>query len=134
MASPRKPKSEDLDFQMAFYEGIVRDNPHFIDALMALGEIYSKKGFYEKSLKVDQRLSKLRPENPIVQYNLACSFSLIGDITSSFKAIKRAVSLGYDDFQFMTNDPDLTNLRRDQRFVTFLEKLRKVALRTPDVK
>ena len=125
MAALKKPKLEDLEFQMVFYEGILRLRPDFIDVLIVLGEIYTKKGFHEKGLKVDKKLSKLRPQNPIIHYNLACSFSLVGDTLNSFKAIKRAILLGYDDFIFMDSDPDLSNLRRDDRFTAFVKKMRK---------
>ena len=125
MAASKKPKLEDLEFQMVFYEGILRLRPDFIDVLIVLGEIYTKKGFHEKGLKVDKKLSKLRPQNPIIHYNLACSFSLVGDTLNSFKAIKRAILLGYDDFIFMDSDPDLSNLRRDDRFTAFVKKMRK---------
>ena len=64
MAASKKPKPEDLEFQMVFYEGILRQRPDFVDVLIALGEIYTKKGFYEKGLKVDKKLSKLRPQSP----------------------------------------------------------------------
>ena len=125
MAASKKPKLEDLEFQMVFYEGILRQRPDFIDVLIVLGEIYTKKRLYEKGLKVDKKLSKLRPQSPIIHYNLACSFSLVGDTLNSFKAIKRAILLGYDDFIFMDSDPDLSNLRRDDRFTAFVKKMRK---------
>ena len=80
----------------------------------------------KKGLKVDKKLSKLRPQSPLIHYNLACSFSLVGDTLNSFKAIKRAILLGYDDFIFMDSDPDLSNLRRDERFTAFVKKMRKV--------
>ena len=126
--TPRKQKSEDLDFQMSFYEGILKENPGFVEALMALGEIYTKKGLYEKGLQVDKRLSQLRPDSPIAHYNLACSLSLLGDVTSSFKAIKRAIELGYDDFNFLKNDPDLANLKQDNRFIHLVKKISRRSL------
>jgi tetratricopeptide (TPR) repeat protein len=127
MASTKKNDLEDLDFQMGFYEGVLQERPAYVEVLIALGEIYTRKGFYEKGLAVDRKLSELRPENPIVHYNLACSLSLVGDIASSFKAIKRAIRLGYSDFQYLTQDPDLMNLRRDQRFSKLLQELRKLS-------
>ena len=135
MPVPKKQKSAlDLDFQMAFYEGILKENPDFVDALIALGEIYTKTGFYEKGLKVDRKLSKLRPDNPIIHYNFACSLSLMGDITNSFKAIKRAIALGYNDFGFMEKDPDLVNLRRDERFWGLIKDMRRNSLDTQNAK
>ncbi len=125
MTAMRKPKAEDLDFQMSFYEGIVKDNPDFAEALIALGEIYTKKGLYEKGLKMDKRLIKLRPDSSIAHYNLACSLSLVSDLTSSFRALKRAIELGYDDLIFMNGDPDLSNLRGDTRFKELVKMIRK---------
>jgi tetratricopeptide (TPR) repeat protein len=127
----RKPKAEDLDFQMCFYEGIVKDNPDFAEALIALGEIYTKKGFYEKGLKIDKRLIKLRPDSSVAHYNLACSLSLMSDLTSSFKALKRAIELGYDDLIFMNGDPDLSNLRGDGRFKELIKMIQKESLAKP---
>jgi tetratricopeptide (TPR) repeat protein len=134
MPAPKKTKGEDLDFQLSFYEGIVKGNPGFAEALIALGEIYTKKGLYEKGLAVDKKLITLRPDNPIVYYNLACSHSLLGDITNSFKALRRAIDLGYDDFAFMHNDPDLYNLRRDERFSELMRKVKNTQTSLPDVK
>ncbi len=125
MAAAKKPKGEDLDFQMGFYESIVKENPDFADALIALGEIYTKKGLYAKGLKVDKKLIKLRPDNSVIHYNLACSHSLLGDIENSLKALKRAIHLGYDDLVFMKDDPDLSNLRGDERFSEFVMTLEK---------
>jgi tetratricopeptide (TPR) repeat protein len=119
----KKRSPEDLNFQMAFYEELLRRRPRYVDALIVLGEIYTRKGFFEKGLEVDRRLADLRPDNPIVHYNLACSLSLLGDLASSFEAIKRAVRLGYDDFQYMNRDPDLRNLRCDERFSRFFRQL-----------
>jgi len=119
----KKRHPEDLDFQMAFYEALLRRRPRYVDALIVLGEIYTRKGLYGKGLEVDRRLSRLRPDNPVVHYNLACSLSLLGDVASSLEAIKRAVHLGYDDFQYMSRDPDLSNLRRDERFGEFVRQM-----------
>ncbi len=130
----RKRHREDLDFQMAFYEALLRRHPRYVDALIALGEIYTRKGFHEKGLAVDRRLAALRPDNPIVHYNLACSLSLLGDVSRSLEAIKRAVVLGYDDFQYMSRDPDLSNLRRDERFGQFVRQLRQGTARVRHVR
>ena len=134
MPVSKQRKNEDLDFQMSFYEGILKQNPDFVEALIALGEIYTKKGLYEKGLKVDKKLIRLRPDNPIIHYNLACSLSLSGDLTNSFKAIKRAIELGYDDFIFLSRDPDLENLRGDERFMEFIRKFKTSSLGVSDAK
>ena len=57
-------------------EGIVRRDPDYVDALQLLGDHYTQRGRFPEGLKVDERLARLEPRNPLVFYNLACSYSL----------------------------------------------------------
>lgn len=119
---PSNRRKED-NFEIKFYEGILKDNPDFVECLAALGDLYTKKGFYEKGLKVDLRLAKLKPEDPVVLYNLACSYSLVKDLDKAFVMIKKAVKYGYNDFRHMKKDHDLDNLRSDKRFQRYYTKI-----------
>ena len=125
--SPVNPKKEkeDLDFGIQFYEGILKDSPNFIETLMALGDLYTKKGLYQKGLEIDLRLTKLRPDNAVVFYNLACSHALLRNIPSALRAIRTAIDLGYEDIEYIDQDPDLENLRQDQQFLEYLDEIRK---------
>lgn len=117
-----KKEDSDIKFEIEFYEKILVEHPNFIEALKALAELYTKTGMYKKGLQLDERLSRLLPYDAIVHYNLACSYSLIGDIDNSLKAIKKAIELGYSDFSYMNKDPDLENLRKDKRFDELFSK------------
>ena len=83
---------DDLDFEISFYEGLLSIKPDFINALIALGDAYTKRGRYKDGLIIDKRLVKLKPRDFIVQYNLACSYSLLRMAESCLRAIKRAVT------------------------------------------
>ncbi len=112
----------DLEFEIKFYENILKDSPDFVEALVALGDAYTKNGRYEEGLKVDQKLAKLKPKDPVVFYNLACSYSLLKELDVSLEALRKAIKLGYDDFSYMQKDLDLENLRQDKRYKTlFIE-------------
>lgn len=111
---------QDLDFEIVFYEGVLRKAPDFVQALMALGDLYTKKGLHDKGLIVDRKLAVLRPDDPYVFYNLACSYSLLGRTEEAFAAIKTAFQNGYDDFQYLEKDADLEKLLQDGRFRDFL--------------
>jgi tetratricopeptide (TPR) repeat protein len=115
-----KASKEDLQFEIRFFEGVSRRDPDFIEALQILGDAYTKTGQWEKGLQVDERLARLCPDNALVFYNLACSYSLLKQLDEAFAALDRAVKLGYDDTRWLNKDPDLENLRRDNRF----EKIR----------
>lgn len=123
-----KPKGseakEDLEFEIHFFEGVVRRDKDFIEALQILGDAYTKTGRWEKGLLVDKRLARLCPDNPLVFYNLACSYSVMSRLDEAFAALHKAVKLGYDDAKWLTADPDLDNLRKDSRFEAIKRELR----------
>ena len=120
----RKKQIEVQDFEIRFYEGILRRSPCFIEALGALGDLYTRSGSHEQGLRVDERLYQLRPYDPIVLYNLACSYSLLNDRDKAYRAIKQAIHCGYDDLDHLARDSDLANLRGDRRFVRYFERLK----------
>ncbi len=121
-------KQSNVDFEIQFIESILKENPNFTEALSVLGGLYTQKGLYEKGLQVDERLSCLRPNDAIAHYNLACSYSLLNSLEKSFEALKRAFELGYDDVEHLNRDPDLMNLRQDNRFQEFFVKIRNTSL------
>jgi len=90
---------------------------------VALGNAYTERGDFKKGLEVDQRLSAILNDDPIVHYNLACSYSLLGLIDEAYVALKKAIWLGYDDLSHIKKDPDLENLRKDVRFDSLLKEL-----------
>ena len=62
-------RQEDLDFELSFYNGLLEKNPNFIEALIALGDLYTKAGLYHEGLAIDERLYVLKPEDPVVLYS-----------------------------------------------------------------
>jgi tetratricopeptide (TPR) repeat protein len=97
-------------------EGILKENPNYFDCLLYLGNAYTNIGRYEDGLRIDLKLAELRREDPIVRYNLACSYSLVGDVDSAISELETAVALGYKDIQHMEKDKDLEKLREDKRY------------------
>jgi Flp pilus assembly protein TadD len=130
MPRNKKPEevSEDLDFEIQFLEGVVKTSPDFIEALINLGDLYTKKGFFEKGLAVDVNLSRLRPGDPMILYNLACSYSLVNDLEKAFEVMKKAIQNGYRDIDFLEQDDDLVNLRKFPPFEDFLVKIKTKVL------
>jgi len=121
-------QTSDEEFEIKFYRGIIRRRPDFFEALSVLGDLYTQCGRYEEGLEIDKRLARLRPGDPFVLYNLACSYSLTGEIPKAFTAIKRALSLGYSDLEYLQKDEDLANLRQDQDFQDYFVKVWQKAL------
>jgi len=106
----------DLDTRIEFMEGIVRRDPDYVDALQLLGDHYTQRGRFNEGLKVDERLARLDPENALVFYNLACSYSLTDQFDRATLALEKALSLGYRDFAWLAKDPDLKKFRRQPAY------------------
>ena len=121
--SPEDEYRQMLDFEIWFYEGVLEGCPDYVEVLQTLGNAYTARGYYEKGLWIDLKLAKLCPHDATVFYNLACSYSLIGELDEAFSALKKSIELGYDDVQHMNNDPDLRNVRADDRYEEILERL-----------
>lgn len=115
-------KEEDLNFEIGFFEDLIRDDPDFIDALVPLADAYTKKGLYQKGLDVDVRLAGLRPWDPIVFYNLACSYSLLGEKKKTLEALGKALKLGYRDLAWMEEDNDLDGIRKSKAYRDLIQK------------
>ncbi len=125
----REFPKENADFEITFYEGIVQRNPYNEDALMFLGHAYTAREQFTKGLEVDRRLVRLRPNDPVAFYNLACSLSLLEKRDEAVKALRQAIELGYDDLDYMMRDSHLDNVRRDRRFRLLVNRLKRLAAR-----
>lgn len=119
-------ETRDLDVRIEFIEGIVRRDPAYVDALQLLGDHYTQRGRYVEGLHVDERLSRLEPESPLVFYNLACSYSLTDQFDRAAEALEKALALGYRDFNWLAKDPDLRKLRKHPLYQRIEDKIRQM--------
>ena len=124
-----RKETRELDVKIQFMEGIVRRAPEYVEALQLLGDHYTQRGQFDQGLKVDERLSRLEPGNPLVFYNLACSYSLTGHVDRAASALDKALHLGYRDFKWLAKDPDLRTLRKHPLFRTIEDKIRRMKVK-----
>jgi hypothetical protein len=59
------------------------------------------------------------PDDAAMHYNLACVESRAGDLRAAYAALAAALDRGYDQFDRIDTDQDLTSLRADRKFVSF---------------
>lgn len=119
----RPPKS-DPAFEINFYESVHRRCPDYVDVIELLGGLYTKTGRIADGLKMDRKLVRLRPSNATAHYNLACSLALSNKPLDALEALRTAVKHGYNDYEWMRQDPDLQSLRTDPEFQRLLAQVR----------
>ena len=117
-------RKEDPAFEISFYESILRRDSRYTEVIELLGGLYTKTGRIADGLKMDRKLVRLLPKNATAHYNLACSLALCKRKTDAVKSLQRAVALGYDDLDWMTQDPDLDVLKGLPIFQKLMEQLK----------
>ena len=131
--APRKKATRqelrDLDQEILFLEGLIRRDASYIEALQVLGDDYTRRGRYAEGLKIDERLCKLRPDDSLVHYNLACSYSLMEQLDLAAKTLEAALNLGYRDFKWLAQDPDLEHLRDHAAYKKIQAKMRQLQVK-----
>lgn len=112
-----------LLFQVSLSKAVLTSRSNTVEALEMLGHALTRLGKHQEALKVDKKLVRLLPDNPVALYNLACSYSNLGEIDDALDALYKAVSYGYEDGEHMKKDPDLKRLRSEKRFMDLVYSL-----------
>lgn len=116
-------RPSDHEFEISFYESVLRRNPRYTEVVELLGGLYTKHGRVADGLKMDRKLVRLMPDNATAHYNLACSLALVKRKADALRALQKAIELGYHDYDWMQQDPDLDGLKKHPAFKALLAKL-----------
>jgi tetratricopeptide (TPR) repeat protein len=116
-------RKEDPSWDIGFFETVLRRDPSYVDVIEILGGLYTKTGRIADGLKMDRKLVRLQPNNATAYYNLACSLALSSRKADALRALHRAIDLGYKDYDWMAQDPDLEGLKGVPEFEALLKKL-----------
>lgn len=109
--------------ELGFLDALARRCPQDTEILKALGDLCTRAGRYEDGLKTDLELVRLCSREPLVWYNLACSYALLKRADDALVALERSIVLGYRDVRWIREDQDLASLKKDRRFVALLQRL-----------
>ena len=119
-----KAKAHDPAFEIEFFESVLRKNPGYTHVIEILGGLYTRQGRITEGLKMDRKLVRLQPQNATAHYNLACSLALSKRKSAALVELRQAVELGYRDFDWMLQDPDLDLLKNHPGFQELLKQLK----------
>ncbi len=119
-----KKSAHDPEFEIRFFESVLRRSPAYANVVEILGGLYTRQGRIADGLKMDRKLVKLQPTNATARYNLACSLALSERKSDALRELRHAVELGYRDFDWMAQDPDLEPLKHHPEFRTLLATLK----------
>jgi adenylate cyclase len=86
------------------------------NALVALGKCPQGQQWAERALAI-------RPNDPMLLYNVGCVFSMLGRVEPAIECLEEAARNGLTQKGWYENDSNLDPLREHRRFQELLEKL-----------
>jgi non-specific serine/threonine protein kinase len=90
--------------------------PEDARARSLLAVLYALLGRAEDSIREMQFATTLRPSDPTLAYNCACTYCQLGRKAEALESLKKAWQLGYRDAEWVRKDPDLEILYGDPEF------------------
>jgi tetratricopeptide (TPR) repeat protein len=111
-----------LEFDIEFFDGVLRRQPHYLDVLRCQGQLLSRKGLHARALEIDRRLVELVPDDAVAHYNLGCSLALMGNVQEAVESLRQALRQGYTDIDYLEADRDLESVRRLPEYAQLLRE------------
>lgn len=117
-------RTSDHEFEIGFFESVLKRDPSYTEVIEILGGLYTKHGRVTDGLRMDRKLVRLLPSNATAHYNLACSLALVKKKSEALRSLRQAIELGYRDLEWMQQDPDLDSLKNHPLFHALLDQLK----------
>ncbi|MEP6506706.1 MAG: protein kinase [Gemmatimonadales bacterium] len=93
-------------------------------ALYLGGGVLTALGRDQEANEWANKAEELAPDDLSTLYNLACFHTLAGRSEKALDLLEKAESLGWNRFEWASQDADLDSLRANPRFVQLLDRLR----------
>ncbi|UCD61780.1 MAG: hypothetical protein JSV59_04225, partial [Flavobacteriaceae bacterium] len=104
-----------------FYPSYLLRNPDDSRARQFFAFTLKRLGRLEEAKKEMYKGIKQNANDPIIIYNAACFYALIGDNAASIENLKKAIDNGFGNYEYIKHDPDLFSLKKEPEFISLLE-------------
>ena len=98
-------------------------NPDEARAYSLGASVLIRLGQTDRSKQWTQQAMTLAPNDPLVLYNAACNFALLGETNHAFDGLERAIEAGVAVGDWIKHDPDVDSLRDHPRFQAIVMRI-----------
>ena len=96
----------------------------YVDSYFLRGTAYHALGKYELAISDYNEAKKNDSKNIAIYYNLGCVYSLINNPMYAIHYLKKAIELGYNDYEWIKKDEDWSNIRNSKKFQELVESIK----------
>ncbi len=104
-----------------FYPSYLLNHPDDSRAHQFYAFTLKRLGQLEEAKKEMQKGIEQNPNDPIIVYNAACFYALIDDKKAAIKNLKKAMSNGFENYNYLRHDPDLNSLKEEPDFIELMK-------------
>jgi len=112
---------ENIENALKEFSLAIEKAPDYADAYSNRGVAYMQQRKFNKALEDLKKAKELKSDSPSIRYNLACLYSLKGDVDFGLDELDASLTNGFSDYESLRRDPDLQNLRKHPEFKKVLE-------------
>ncbi|MCX8069414.1 MAG: tetratricopeptide repeat protein, partial [Thermodesulfovibrionales bacterium] len=115
-------RAKDWDNAIKEFTLAIQKYPQYDTAYSNRAVAYMQQKKFNKAMDDLKEAEKINPNNANTHYNFTCWYSLQNQLDRSLDSLDKALSLGFNDYDMLRNDPDLNNVRKHPEFRKILEK------------
>jgi TolB-like protein/Flp pilus assembly protein TadD len=109
--------------RLTLAERLLELDPDDVQSLLYGANALATLGERERSLEWAARVLEIDTDDALVLYNIACFYSLAGEVKPALEALERSYEAGLADPEWMRQDSDLDNLRDEARYRALVERM-----------
>jgi serine/threonine protein kinase/Flp pilus assembly protein TadD len=98
-------------------------NPEDTRALILAATVNANLGRSERAVEFAERAIAVDRDDPMLLYNVACTFSVLGKTEEALEALEHAVEKGWGDRAWIEHDSDLDSIRESPRYKALMQAM-----------
>jgi hypothetical protein len=114
--------NENIENAINEFSNAIKKDPNYAEAYSNRGVAYMMQKKYNKALDDLKKAKDLKPDSANIRYNLASCHSLMGSVDYGLDELDAALEKGFNSYDSLRKDPDISNLRKHKEFKRILEK------------
>jgi tetratricopeptide (TPR) repeat protein len=98
-------------------------NPEDTRALILAATVNANLDRQERAVEFAERAIAVDRDDPMLLYNVACTFAVIGKGDEALDALEHAVEKGWGDRAWIEHDSDLDSIRESPRYKSLMQAM-----------